>query len=47
MATNRTPLLVPCHRVVGSGGRLGGYSAPQGIKLKRCLLELEMALVCS
>jgi methylated-DNA-[protein]-cysteine S-methyltransferase len=47
MATNRTPLLVPCHRVVGSGGRLGGFSAPQGIKLKRRLLDLEMAAVCS
>ncbi len=47
MATNRTPLLVPCHRVVASGGRLGGFSAPQGIKLKRRLLDLEMAVVCS
>jgi methylated-DNA-[protein]-cysteine S-methyltransferase len=47
MATNRAPLLVPCHRVIGSGGRLGGFSAPQGIKLKRRLLDLEMAVLCS
>jgi methylated-DNA-[protein]-cysteine S-methyltransferase len=46
MATNRAALLVPCHRVVGSGGRLGGYSAPQGIKLKRRLLDLELAVLC-
>jgi methylated-DNA-[protein]-cysteine S-methyltransferase len=41
MAQNRTPLIVPCHRVVGSGGRLGGFSAGAGLPLKRRLLELE------
>ncbi|MFH5803278.1 methylated-DNA--[protein]-cysteine S-methyltransferase [Alienimonas sp. DA493] len=41
MRTNRTPLLVPCHRVVGAGGRLGGFSAPTGIELKKRLLALE------
>ena len=41
MATNRFPLIVPCHRVVGSGGGLGGFSAPQGIELKRQLLRRE------
>ncbi len=41
MATNRIPLILPCHRVVGAGGRLGGFSAPQGIELKRQLLVLE------
>ena len=41
MSTNRLPLLIPCHRVVGSGGRLGGFSAPQGINLKRSLLAME------
>lgn len=41
MATNRFPLLVPCHRVVGSGGSLGGYSAPDGLAMKRRLLERE------
>jgi methylated-DNA-[protein]-cysteine S-methyltransferase len=44
MATNRYPLIVPCHRVVGSSGSLGGFSAPSGIELKRELLELEGAL---
>lgn len=42
MRTNRIPIIIPCHRVVSSGG-LGGYSAPQGITLKTRLLELEQA----
>jgi methylated-DNA-[protein]-cysteine S-methyltransferase len=41
MATNRFPLIVPCHRVVGSGGSIGGYSAPDGLQMKRRLLALE------
>jgi methylated-DNA-[protein]-cysteine S-methyltransferase len=41
MARNRFPLIVPCHRVVGAGGNLGGYSAPQGLAMKRRLLECE------
>ncbi len=41
MASNRIPLIVPCHRVVGSSGGLGGYSAAGGTALKRRLLALE------
>lgn len=41
MASNRFPLVVPCHRVVGSGGGLGGYSAPGGLKTKLHLLKRE------
>jgi methylated-DNA-[protein]-cysteine S-methyltransferase len=41
MAQNRTPLVVPCHRVVASGGRLGGFSAIDGLAMKRRLLKLE------
>lgn len=41
MANNRFPLVVPCHRVVGSGGSLGGYSAPGGVATKRQLLLRE------
>ena len=41
MRTNRIPLLVPCHRVVGSGGSMRGYSAGEGIRMKLRLLELE------
>lgn len=43
MRTNAIPLVVPCHRVVGSGGALGGYSAPGGLATKRRLLELEQS----
>ncbi|MEO8494307.1 MAG: methylated-DNA--[protein]-cysteine S-methyltransferase [Planctomycetota bacterium] len=41
MSSNRFPLIVPCHRVVGAHGALGGYSAPDGIEMKRRLLALE------
>ncbi len=46
MARNRFPLIVPCHRVVGSHGALGGYSAPSGLSMKRRLLAAE-ARTCS
>jgi methylated-DNA-[protein]-cysteine S-methyltransferase len=39
MAKNPLVLLVPCHRVVGSGGKLGGFSC--GTAWKKFLLELE------
>lgn len=41
MAGNRYPLIVPCHRVVGASGSLGGFSAPDGLAMKRRLLDLE------
>jgi len=44
MRRNRWPIIVPCHRVVGSGGSLGGYSGPGGLDTKRRLLRLEGSL---
>ena len=41
MATNPVPIVVPCHRVLASGGKLGGFSAPTGLTLKQWLLDLE------
>ncbi len=41
MARNPIPLVIPCHRVKGAGGKLHGFSAPGGIDVKRRLLELE------
>lgn len=41
MASNRVPLIVPCHRVVAASGRLGGFSAPGGVDVKQRLLDLE------
>jgi methylated-DNA-[protein]-cysteine S-methyltransferase len=40
-ATNPIPLIIPCHRVLGSDGTLHGYGGPGGIKLKAWLLDLE------
>ncbi len=41
MAKNRLPLLVPCHRVLGAGGTLHGFSAAGGLSTKAKLLALE------
>jgi len=41
MARNRVPLLIPCHRVIPASGGWGGFSAPQGVAMKRRLLKLE------
>jgi len=41
MAKNRYPLVVPCHRVLAAGHELGGYSAPDGLRMKRRLLAME------
>ncbi|MAT15256.1 MAG: cysteine methyltransferase [Planctomyces sp.] len=43
MANNALPILIPCHRVLGAGGKLGGFSAPRGTDLKRELLHMEDA----
>jgi len=40
-ATNPIPIIVPCHRVLGSDGRLRGYGAPGGVETKAWLLRLE------
>ena len=40
--TNPIPLIVPCHRVVQSGGGIGNYGG--GPEMKRALLDLEGAL---
>lgn len=40
-SANPIPILIPCHRVVGKGSVLGGYSCGNGISSKRCLLKLE------
>jgi methylated-DNA-[protein]-cysteine S-methyltransferase len=40
-ATNPIPLIIPCHRVIGTDGTLRGYGAPGGIQTKAWLLTLE------
>jgi len=41
MAKNPVPLIVPCHRVLAAGGKVGGFSAPGGSAAKIRMLELE------
>jgi len=41
LGKNPVPLVVPCHRVTYSDGRLGGFSAAGGLPLKRRLLDME------
>ena len=41
VGANRTPVLIPCHRVIGSSGKLVGYSAAGGLKTKQWLLAFE------
>jgi methylated-DNA-[protein]-cysteine S-methyltransferase len=43
LARNPVPLVVPCHRIVAAGGRLGGFSAPGGATTKMRLLAHERA----
>ena len=43
LGNNPWPLLVPCHRFVGAGGKLTGFSAPGGVRTKARLLKLEGA----
>jgi len=41
MAKNPVPLIIPCHRVLAAGRKLGGFSAPGGSAAKIRMLELE------
>lgn len=39
---NPIPIVVPCHRVVGMGGKLTGFSGGEGVKTKDLLLKFEI-----
>ncbi len=41
MAKNPVALIIPCHRVLAAGGKIGGFSAPGGSTSKMRMLELE------
>lgn len=43
MAANPIPLVVPCHRVLASSGKAGGFSAPGGVATKMRMLAMEQA----
>ena len=41
MGKNQVPLIIPCHRVLAAGNKIGGFSAPGGVETKARMLELE------
>jgi methylated-DNA-[protein]-cysteine S-methyltransferase len=41
MANNPVALMIPCHRVLAAGGKIGGFSAPGGSAAKLRMLALE------
>lgn len=44
-SANPIPILIPCHRVLGTNGRLGGFSGGKGLPTKLDLLRREGALL--
>jgi methylated-DNA-[protein]-cysteine S-methyltransferase len=43
MGRNPIPIIIPCHRVLASSGRSGGFSAPGGVTTKFRILQIEQA----
>lgn len=41
LGANPVPLIVPCHRILAAGGKIGGFSAPGGSTAKERMLALE------
>ena len=41
MGRNPVPIVIPCHRVLAAGGKLGGFSAPGRTETKEKMLALE------
>ncbi|MHC4499942.1 MAG: methylated-DNA--[protein]-cysteine S-methyltransferase [Planctomycetota bacterium] len=41
MARNRLPLIVPCHRIIRTDGKIGGFSTAGGVSLKKRMLHME------
>jgi methylated-DNA-[protein]-cysteine S-methyltransferase len=44
-ATNPMPLVIPCHRLIGTDGKLHGYGGGQGLQTKEWLLKMEGAIL--
>jgi methylated-DNA-[protein]-cysteine S-methyltransferase len=43
LSENPYPIIVPCHRVLAAGGKMGGFSGPGGVRTKLRLLSIEGA----
>lgn len=41
LGRNPVPLIIPCHRIIGTNGKLTGFTAPGGVQLKHKLLQME------
>ena len=41
LGSNPVPLVIPCHRILAAGGKIGGFSAPGGSATKEKMLKLE------
>ena len=41
LGANPVPLVIPCHRILAAGGKIGGFSAPGGSTTKGKMLALE------
>jgi methylated-DNA-[protein]-cysteine S-methyltransferase len=41
LGANPVPLVIPCHRIMAAGGKIGGFSAPGGSATKERMLGLE------
>jgi methylated-DNA-[protein]-cysteine S-methyltransferase len=41
LGANPVPLVIPCHRILAAGGKIGGFSAPGGSAAKERMLALE------
>lgn len=44
-ATNPMPIVIPCHRLIGSDGKLHGYGGGEGLRTKEWLLKMERAVI--
>lgn len=45
LGRNPVPIIVPCHRIIGTDGKLVGFSASGGVQLKLKMLEIERAQI--
>lgn len=45
LGKNPFPIVVPCHRVLAAGGKMGGFSAAGGVSTKARMLRIEKALL--
>ena len=44
-ATNPMPIVIPCHRLIGTDGKLHGYGGGEGLKTKEWLLKMEGGVI--